>query len=211
MSVSSIQFALLNTTTIENLNRKHRVWTLAVYVPSASRNADTTRYTPFQTITYPLGSLPDSTASQRKFAILHSKPGENPFDLGPWQNLREVMGYSFWQWILPTKYSPCCKHESMESAYKLGPVVQRMRERAGIARTESISSGRSKRRRYRSKQHDYGTEHGYVPTRHVNRVKDDSGNTDSAKEDSPEVGKGGSERDLEMTQVAQSPIDVVVR
>ena len=209
--MSSIQFALLNTTTIENLNRKTMVWTLAVYIPSSGPNADTSRYTPFRTITYPLGLLQDSAASQRTFAILHSKPGENPFDLGPWQNLQEVMGYSFWEWILPIKYSPCCDHESMESAFKLGPVVQQMKQRAGVARTESTSSGRRKRRRHRSKQHDYGKEHGYVPTRHDNRVKDDSSRTDSAKEDSPEVGKGEIEGDLEMTQVAQRPIDVVVR
>ena len=210
MSASSIQFALLNTTTIENINRKSRVWTLAVYLPSSFSNADTTRPLPFQTITYPLDLLPDSTAPRRKFTILHSKPGENPFDLGPWRNFQEVMGYHFWDWVLPIKYSPCCNHGNMESAFKLGPAVQRMRERAGIAPKESISSGRRKRRRHRSKEQDYGKEHGYVPTRHENRGEDGSSRTDSTKEVSPEVGKGASEGNLEMTQVAQRPMDVVV-
>ncbi|KAL5042707.1 Palmitoyltransferase pfa5 [Aspergillus fruticulosus] len=112
MTLSSLQLAAFNLTTIENLNRRSAVWTLAIRVPNhmISRIQPGTRWAPtFRTITYPLPPIPpllpamstqpaageggnppplppvppaDPSAEQHVFAILQTLPGENPFALG---------------------------------------------------------------------------------------------------------------------------------
>ena len=54
-------------------------------------------------------------------------------------------------WLLPWRSSPCCDH-SGESAFVLGPVVQRMKEEAGI-----IPRERKKKRRRKDKGKQRGT------------------------------------------------------
>ncbi|KAJ5672543.1 hypothetical protein N7507_001670 [Penicillium longicatenatum] len=145
MTLSSLQMAMVNVTTIENLSRRSRVWTLAIRVPepllgrlwvSESAWAPT-----FRMVSYPPeGSISPSqpqpsdtsTTARHVFAILHTSPGENPFDLGIWKNLQQVMGYSPTDWLLPLKPSPCADHTSQESAFALGPVVTRLKQEAGL-------------------------------------------------------------------------------
>lgn len=134
MSGSSLQFAFLNTTTIENLSRRSKVWQLAVYVarPPISRTG-----IGFPTITYPLGgddttSAPQSSNSKRMFVVLHSKPGENPWDLGPLANFKSVMGVHWYDWFLPLRHSPLRDHSRGESQFEVGQVVERMRAEAGL-------------------------------------------------------------------------------
>ncbi|KAL4821150.1 DHHC palmitoyltransferase-domain-containing protein [Aspergillus spinulosporus] len=111
MTLSSLQLAAFNLTTIENLNRRSAVWTLAIRVPNhmISRIQPGTRWAPtFRTITYPLPPIPpplpamptqpaagkgdnphsppsvpsaDPSSEQHVFAILQTLPGENPFAL----------------------------------------------------------------------------------------------------------------------------------
>jgi palmitoyltransferase len=79
-----------------------------------------------------------STGEKHVFAILHTLPGENPFDLGsPFKNLQQVMGYSVADWFLPIKQSPCADHSSMESDFALGPVVTRLKQEAGLVPHEN--------------------------------------------------------------------------
>ncbi|PYH98499.1 zf-DHHC-domain-containing protein [Aspergillus ellipticus CBS 707.79] len=145
MTLSSVQLAMLNLTTIENLNRRSAVWTLAIRVPSAmlSRLNPESRWAPtFRTITYPLPPTPlDPEAAatyqppgeRHVFAILQTLPGENPFDLGsPFQNLQQVLGHSIFDWFLPLKQSPCANRKSTETFYELGPVVSRLKKEAGL-------------------------------------------------------------------------------
>ena len=140
MTLSSMQFVLLNTTTIENLSRHTKVWSLASYMPPSSVYPAPLG---FNTITYPLGYVypnqddlapqpPQPQASPRVFAILHSKPGENIWDLGYWRNFKSVMGERWYDWFLPVKYSPCCRHDQAGSHFEMGPVFDRMRKEAGI-------------------------------------------------------------------------------
>ncbi|MCJ1293036.1 palmitoyltransferase pfa5 [Xylographa carneopallida] len=154
MSLSSLQFVLLNTTSVENLSRQTKIWTLAVHI---SRPPTTPNHVPFQTITYPLTPLPAGTPStpSRSFAILHSKPGENPYDLGYYGNFKSVMGTNFFDWVVPLRYSPCCDHDSGESAFALGSVVQRMREEAGLSltRDEDVNHKHNRQRRRRTRRH----------------------------------------------------------
>ncbi|KAL8814077.1 MAG: hypothetical protein Q9223_006671 [Gallowayella weberi] len=125
MAGSSLQFVLQNTTTIENLSRRTKVWQLAIYIPNTSLQNDKPPL--FRTITY--GSDPNST---RTFAILHSKPGENPWDIGHIRNFKAVMGEHWYDWILPIKRSPCAKHDRLDCEFETGPVVERMKREAGI-------------------------------------------------------------------------------
>ncbi|KAJ6107835.1 Palmitoyltransferase pfa5 [Penicillium sp. IBT 18751x] len=146
MTLSSIQLAMLNITTIENLSRNSVVWTLAVRVPEHLLGRLWTPDSPwaptFRMISYPLEPPEPLTPTQpprnlsaerHVFAILHTQPGENPFDLGSkLKNLQQVMGYSITDWLLPLKHSPCADHSSPESAFALGPVVTRLKQEAGL-------------------------------------------------------------------------------
>ncbi|KAF7592634.1 palmitoyltransferase pfa5 [Aspergillus hancockii] len=170
MSLSSMQLAMYNLTTIENLNRRSAVWTLAIRVPNhmlAKLNPESRWAPTFRTITYPLPPMPpnseaaaepqqnQSTWEQHVFAILQTLPGENPFDLGtPFKNLQQVLGYSILDWLLPLKQSPCADHSSLESAFALGPVVKRLKAEAGLGSLSAAdSASKQKRRRRTPKQH----------------------------------------------------------
>ncbi|KAL2002866.1 hypothetical protein VTN02DRAFT_5703 [Thermoascus thermophilus] len=152
MTGSSLQLAMHNLTTIENLSRRSKVWTLAVYIPRPDQieiDPETQWAATFPTVSYPKPRTSPELRAQdqepkpderRVFAILRTRPGENPFDLGSrLKNLQQVMGYTVADWLLPLKQSPCADHSSLESAFALGPVVQRLREEAGLVepRTET--------------------------------------------------------------------------
>ena len=155
MTGSSVQLVLLNVTTIENLSRKSIVWDLAVYMPKPPSEAPA-----FPTISF--GTNQAATAvdldpqhnSIKTYAILHSKLGENPWDLGAFRNFQSVMGEHWYEWLLPIKRSPCCDHSSEESEYEFGPAVDRMRKEAGLAlpeREESSDVEDEKRHRRRNR------------------------------------------------------------
>ncbi|KAJ5381660.1 Palmitoyltransferase pfa5 [Penicillium cataractarum] len=155
MSLSSIQMAMMNLTTIENINRHSVVWTLAIRVPDHMLDrlwATDSPWAPtFRTVSYPLQppsspSQPQTTSpspdERHVFAILHTLPGENPFSLGsPLKNLQQVMGHSISDWLLPLKHSPCADHSSSESAFALGPVVTRLKQEAGLVPAPAPESG----------------------------------------------------------------------
>lgn len=145
MTLSSAQLAMINVTTIENLNRHSVVWTLAIRVPDHLLQRLWVTESPwaptFRMVSYPpeppASTTPQpsdpSTTERHVFAILHTLPGENPFDLGSGlKNLQEVMGYTVAEWLLPIKQSPCADHRSLESAFALGPVVTRLKQEAGL-------------------------------------------------------------------------------
>ena len=164
MTGSSLQFTLLNTTTIENISRKTIVWTLAVHVPRPSQLSSGIRTISFSTAQIPASPELSNTElapdAIKTFAILHSKPGENPWDLGAFRNFKAVMGEQWYEWILPFKHSPCSRHEWGDSEFATGPVVQQMRMEAGIALPDEVSEEkvhrkhrRRRRRRRRRSNH----------------------------------------------------------
>ncbi len=153
MTGSSLQFALINTTTIENLSRRTIVWTLAVHMQKPPETSTGFRTVSFSTAT--ANTDTDAPAEEqpsgaiKTFAILHTKPGENPFDLGPYQNFKTVMGDHWYDWLLPIRCSPCCNHDRSDGQFAMGPVVQRMRAEAGIASPEELSDEKGHKRRRR--------------------------------------------------------------
>ncbi|TDZ38384.1 Palmitoyltransferase PFA5 [Colletotrichum spinosum] len=113
---------------------------LAIRVPS-----DTPPGPGYGLITYPLPKYPpgasassnatvDSTSPRdrlatRVFAIVMTEKDENPWDLGWRRNWTSIMGHSLIDWLLPIRGSPCAVHDSMESDYEMGPLLQTLRER----------------------------------------------------------------------------------
>ena len=191
MSLSSLQFAFLNTTTIENLNRKVKVWQLAIHIPDATTPPGTALpgsqpLPAFGTITYPLpqpmgtrrdldtrGSSSDEEKAtplvqRRKFAILTTRPGENPWDLGWAKNFQSVMGRTPFDWFVPLRRSPCANHDSLESRFAVGSVVDRLRREAGLLpplpeqgsrKTEERSASRWRRLDGNGSSRDHSSSH----------------------------------------------------
>jgi len=163
MFAVSLRLAMLNLTTIENLTRGTKIWTLAILIPpsrSANFNIEGGMTPKFPTVCYSSFSASASSnvqnqdsGGERIFAILETD--QNPFDLGsPLRNLQQIMGYTVCDWLLPIKLSPCTDHSNPESVYALGPVVQRLKWEAGLeapTRSDRERSGdrprRSRRRR----------------------------------------------------------------
>ncbi len=161
MTGSSLQFTLLNSTTIENLSRKNVVWTLAIYMPKPPDVSSGFRTISFSNTQNAPDNQPNSVQSDaiRTFAILHTRPGENPFDLGPFGNFKSVMGDHWYDWLFPLRYSPCCDHDREDSQFAMGPLVQRMRKDAGISpliHGDDEKSHRRHRRRRRRHRGDPG-------------------------------------------------------
>jgi len=169
MFMSSCQFALLNVTTIENLSRKTKVWYLAVYASPqvveevhkkrielklisyprppeeelrAAQNGDVDRQSPVRPSSAP-AQLP---VNHRIFAILESRPGQNPFHLGNLANFQDLMGTTIWEWLNPFSPSPTAKHDDPTSLYKLGPAVDEMKASTGL---DAWTSEKRRRRRRR--------------------------------------------------------------
>jgi palmitoyltransferase len=180
MFASTLQLAVINSTTIENLSRKTKVWYLAVYMPrpeEVMRHRGNSRGTALRTITYPRppeeqqvllqqsGSLPADASTLanaspvdlpvRTFAILETPAGFNPWDCGPLQNIKEVMGNHLIDWFLPLRHAPCADHSSDVSMFRLGPQVEKLKEDAGLVpRKHGViyqrPTHRKKRRRRKS-------------------------------------------------------------
>ncbi|MCJ1389060.1 palmitoyltransferase pfa5 [Xylographa bjoerkii] len=208
MSLSSLQFVLLNTTSVENLSRQTKIWTLAVHI---SRPPTNPNHKPFQTITYPLTPPPPGTPSTppKTFAILHSKPGENPYNLGYYGNFKSVMGNNVFDWLVPLRYSPCCDHDSGESAFALGPVVQRMCEEAGLSPAHEGGKRRERQWGDISPERDGGGKH--QRHRRRRRSRRQSGSRRKPRESAPVEQEAGERSDVAGSVIEHEDDEVVVR
>ncbi|KAL9577585.1 MAG: hypothetical protein Q9203_007404, partial [Teloschistes exilis] len=148
------------------------IWqALAIYMPNPPLDG---RPLPFRTVTYggqyplpldppnPTPSTPQPGGPMRTFAILHSRPGENIWDLGYFRNFKAVMGEHWYDWIFPIKHSPCGKHDRSDCEFETGPVVERLKREAGILPPNSTGMEehprRHRRRRRRRSGHGSGTD-----------------------------------------------------
>lgn len=163
MFISTTSFAITNITTIENLQKRTKIWYLACYVTPAQVHEANAKGIQLDMISYPrppeeqlegskqswwIASSRLNSAStsnpvdvptiHRVFAILQSEPGQNPFDLGRLQNWQEIMGESIWSWF-SMRQSPTTRHGEY-SMYKLGPVFRDMRKKSGLDRAGWVRS-----------------------------------------------------------------------
>jgi len=134
MTVNSIRFALTNLSSIEVLGHRSVVKRFAIFVPRSGSNSHN-----LQPTTYPQQEERDAQAV-RVFAIVSIEMGDNPYDLGMAANWKDVMGERVIDWFLPIRRSPCCRHESDESEFKLGSAVQRACERLGLSTSSEPTS-----------------------------------------------------------------------
>ena len=143
MFIGSLRLALLNQTSIDTLKRS-TVTFIAVRIP-----LDLPPSSSYPTITYPLSPMMPATApadqpaapgpnpplrdqqAQHRFAILRTEPGENPYNMGLWENFKSVMGHNILEWLLPIAHSPCYNHDSMTSDYAYG-IMATLRRRYGL-------------------------------------------------------------------------------
>ncbi|KAI1104544.1 zf-DHHC-domain-containing protein [Jackrogersella minutella] len=150
MTVTSVRYIVLNMTNVDMLGSRSKVYQLAVRVPRGTESTD--RYSvvtyPLPKSGEVVNGRPNGTArsrtidsrgpspqpnrlstaarddlANRTFAILRTDPGENPWDIGTYQNWRNVMGTNIVDWILPFRRSPCVNHESHDGFYPMGKVL----------------------------------------------------------------------------------------
>lgn len=139
---TAILLICMNVTTIENLKQKTMVWQLAVRLSDeeaaiAERKGLRT-FKPFDAANdanddpFSGSSSNNGGKSNPSFAILKSKPGANPFDLGVMENWRQTMGHNVLDWFLPIKMSPCCsqRHEAGDPVF--GADLDAMKADAGL-------------------------------------------------------------------------------
>ncbi|KAK8103165.1 DHHC zinc finger domain-containing protein [Apiospora sp. TS-2023a] len=152
MTMTSLRYVLQNMTNVDLLGSRTKVYQLAVRIPRGSEGTDS-----YHVINYPLERPGSSFSSNRHsngtvarvnspsmgheardalahrtFAILRTEAGENPWDLGHWENWKEVMGTNIIDWLFPIRRSPCTKHEFNESFYRMGKIVDEVRARHGL-------------------------------------------------------------------------------
>lgn len=241
--MSSLQLAFINSTTVENLSRKTKVWFVAVLIPRPHDERSHGEGQKFMTITYPRppeeqhmlqqqydssfsgkslpsnGNLTNQEQQERQngtrsalcpshpprqrplsrdtsafsndllpssspqrhvvpyteprtFAILQSLPGQTPFDLGPLDNLKEVLGYAYIDWFLPLKPSPCTDHTSHVSAVRMGEAVDEMKRSAGLFTEKSHRRRRRKRRKLETEDGEaHQASNGAYATRHDKKAQ----------------------------------------
>lgn len=152
MSVVSWRYIWVNTTAVDMLGARTKVYQLAVRVPRETKSTDK-----FYTVSYPLPERDQSerrqdtasapgwaadgrhmrdTLATRTFAILKTEPGENPWDLGFYRNWKSVMGDNALDWFLPFRKSPLCNHENSEGFYQIGTLLKYVRRRYGLPDVE---------------------------------------------------------------------------
>ncbi|KAI1361214.1 DHHC palmitoyltransferase-domain-containing protein [Xylaria arbuscula] len=157
MTVTSIRYLLYNMTNVDILSYRHKVYQLAVRVPLGTRSDrfstidyplrksengpgswgqanprfQPNGYEPKEPAHAPTPRSRNDLAT-RTFAILDTKPGENPWDLGPWKNWCAVMGTNPLDWLFPIRHSPCSNHESPESLYSMDRMLDELRARYGL-------------------------------------------------------------------------------
>lgn len=171
MAGTSIWLALKNLTTIENLTKATKVWQFAVRLPPSAGpsrrpgKALTSEAAVSSSSQANKGSLPVGTIftaheaeGQPSYVILRTEPGENPYDLGALRNWKDIMGENVIDWFLPVRHSPCCNHDRADSAFTLGPVVEKMKREAKLTAADVPRSSRRRHRRQRSADDDYPSQ-----------------------------------------------------
>ncbi|KAF2743268.1 zf-DHHC-domain-containing protein [Sporormia fimetaria CBS 119925] len=93
----------------------------------------------------------------RSYIVVQTQPGENPWDRGAVQNIRDIMGDNILSWFLPLRMSPCITGRDQRGEFGWGPAVTKLMDQYGAG----AAYGRPpKTRRRRSSR---GVEHVHDP------------------------------------------------
>ncbi|KAG0136634.1 DHHC palmitoyltransferase-domain-containing protein [Tuber indicum] len=142
MAGSTTQLVYRNVSTIDSLNYKTKVYQIALHDPNAAQIPP-----PGQKISAVMPARiwlpqePGPGQRQRCFAIVSTRPGDNPWRLASTlENFQEVLGYNFWDWWLPIKRSPLEAKKSGEGWYRWNEeLLSRLRHQAGITQPSGQS------------------------------------------------------------------------
>jgi len=145
MSFSSLYATSQNVTTIENLNKGNAVYSFAVCIGAGPQ--------------LPQDPAETKPVHVRNFMILQTDAGDNPWDLGVVRNLKSVLGDRYLDWMLPIKYSPCTKHDRTDGHFEFGPVLQKLKQRAGILPEDSKRSPHRRRRSSHKSHRSHRSSH----------------------------------------------------
>jgi palmitoyltransferase len=136
----------INYTTVEIL-QKGGVYNVALLKPRIS--ASSTPYSSTNPSPNPNQQNPVLCELQRShsrsYIVVQTQPGDNPWDMGAWKNVRSIMGESVIGWFIPWTMSPIVQHDSHEGEFGWGKVVQRMMEEHGVGRKRSRRRSRGSR------------------------------------------------------------------
>ena len=123
----------------------------AGYISPTQSPHDSAQDQPIRTSPLPKKVNSAHYITPRTFAILSTNPGENPFDLGPLENLKQILGYNYLDWLLPLRRSPCTDHTRPSSIYKMNEnLIKRIQVDAGL-----VPAARSPRRHRRKRSHNH--------------------------------------------------------
>ena len=129
---NSVRFVFLNLTTIDQLDYKIITYWLAIRV-SGSINPTLAN----GLVSLPPPDTPVPSAGINTFAIIQTKEGENPWDLGYRKNWKSIMGEHPIDWFLPLRSSPEIDYDSTISEYPLGPLYEALRIRHALGTIEN--------------------------------------------------------------------------
>lgn len=146
MAANSMRFVFLNLTTIDIIDYKVVTYWLAIRV---SRSIKPT--SAYKLISLPPSETSISSAGINTFAIVQTKEGENPWDLGYHKNWKSIMGQNAIDWFIPLRSSPEIDHDSTISEYPLGPVYDALRLRYDLGTIQNDNEKRRHTRKHRTK------------------------------------------------------------
>jgi palmitoyltransferase len=147
MVCTTFHQAAKNLTTVESLDHKFKTYQIAVRTSTNTAPPNPPVPSTPSTPSTPPSQLPPSPPPG--IVILQTAYGDNPWDLGVKENLKQLMGEKWWDWFLPFKMSPCTRHDDPAGHYRWGPVLERLKKEAGIV-VEQPPNARRRSRRSRS-------------------------------------------------------------
>ena len=149
MATNSMRYAYLNLTTIDSIDSATCIYYLAIRVSRSVPPSDQ-----YRLVTYPTTEATTPARGVHTFAVVRTKEGENPWDLGYFRNWQSIMGNSVIDWLLPIRLSPETTYDSIVSDYPMGKVYSDIRTRYNLPppREEASRKHHRKRRKHSIKK-----------------------------------------------------------
>jgi palmitoyltransferase len=139
--LSAILLAYANLTTIDNAVGKNKTWRLAVKLSEEVASQE-------KAITSVFSGISTFTTGKHTFAIVETSPGANPYDIGPLENWKQVMGHKWWKWGLPFKVQG---NDGQSKMTEITPAVAATIEEVGLGNMNDEMRERWKKMQVRQK------------------------------------------------------------
>ena len=97
---SAVLCASNNLTTLENVNMKTAVWQLMIQTKAKAGT---------KTHAGKAEAIEAPEPLKNSFRLTKTTAGSNPYDMGVVKNFKQVLGRSWYDWLLPIRSSPFCE------------------------------------------------------------------------------------------------------